>query len=176
MWKRLTLAVVLIGAIPGAARGPLDREPEMVAARIYFGPSDGFELIDPDLIGRARQEIDMAAYVLSERRVVEALVAAARRGVRVRVYLDADQRDARDGEPMPGVAAKFKASGRNMMHFKAYQIDRHWLRTGSANFTFSGTRRQDNDIVVLESAAAAGAFAARFERLWSRRDNDPYRP
>ena len=185
MWKRLFIASVLIGLVPGAARGPLDRDASMAATRIYFGPSAGFDLIDPGLIARAQRRIDMAAYVLTERRVIDALVAAARRGVKVRLYLDADQRDPQDGEPRdrlayllhaPGVEAKFKASGRDMMHFKAYHVDGRWLRTGSANFTIAGTRRQDNDILVLESAEAAGAFAERFERLWSRRDNDIFRP
>ena len=184
-WWRLFLAACLIGLAPGAARGPLDHDPTMAATRIYFGPSAGFESIDPALIARARQQIDMAAYVLTERRIIDALEAAARRGVRVRLYFDGDQRDPHDGEPAdrltpllhaPGVAAKFKASGRDMMHFKAYHIDRHWLRTGSANFTISGTRRLDNDIVVMESAEAATAFAERFERMWVRRDNDVFHP
>jgi phosphatidylserine/phosphatidylglycerophosphate/cardiolipin synthase-like enzyme len=62
------------------------------------------------------------------------------------------------------------------MHFKAYQVDGRFLRTGSANFSFSGSRRQDNDIIVLESTEAVGAFALKFQQIWTRRDNDPFRP
>ena len=176
-------AVLLLSLAPGAARGPLDREPAMAATRIYYGPSEGFDRVDPDLIGRARSTIDMAAYVLTQRPVIDALEAAARRGVKLRLYLDADQRDPQDGEPrerlaallrLPGVEARFKAASRDIMHFKAYQVDGRWLRTGSANFSYSGARRQDSDIIVLESSVAAGAFAMKFQQIWTRRDNDAF--
>jgi hypothetical protein len=32
------------------------------------------------------------------------------------------------------------------------------LRTGAANFSASGLKRQDNDLIAIESAAAAAAF------------------
>ena len=53
------------------------------------------------------------------------------------------------------------------MHLKAYAVDNAVLRTGSANFTASGERRQDNDLVVIRDAAAVAKFAAHFERMWS---------
>jgi phosphatidylserine/phosphatidylglycerophosphate/cardiolipin synthase-like enzyme len=51
------------------------------------------------------------------------------------------------------------------MHLKSYQIDGQLLRTGAANFSASGLKRQDNDLIVIESAEAAAfkrAFDARF--------------
>jgi phosphatidylserine/phosphatidylglycerophosphate/cardiolipin synthase-like enzyme len=47
------------------------------------------------------------------------------------------------------------------MHLKNYQIDGQWLRTGAANFSASGLKRQDNDLLVIDSQAAATAFALR---------------
>ena len=44
------------------------------------------------------------------------------------------------------------------MHLKRYQIDGRVLRTGAASFSASGLKRQDNDLVVVESAEAAEAF------------------
>jgi phosphatidylserine/phosphatidylglycerophosphate/cardiolipin synthase-like enzyme len=38
------------------------------------------------------------------------------------------------------------------MHLKSYQIDGRLLRTGAANFSASGLKRRDNDLVVIESA------------------------
>ena len=52
------------------------------------------------------------------------------------------------------------------MHFKAYQIDGRLLRTGSANFSPSGLKRQDNDLVVIESHEAVEAFRRNFERVF----------
>jgi phosphatidylserine/phosphatidylglycerophosphate/cardiolipin synthase-like enzyme len=36
------------------------------------------------------------------------------------------------------------------MHLKSYQIDGKLLRTGAANFSASGLKRQDNDLIVIE--------------------------
>jgi hypothetical protein len=45
-----------------------------------------------------------------------------------------------------------------------YEIDGRLLRTGAANFSASGLQRQDNDLIVIGSAAAAfkRTFDARF--------------
>ncbi len=48
------------------------------------------------------------------------------------------------------------------MHLKSNQID-GW---GAANFSVSGPKRQDNDLVVIESAAGAGGAICQ----------RPYRP
>jgi hypothetical protein len=44
------------------------------------------------------------------------------------------------------------------MHLKCYEIDGKLLRTGAANFSASGLKRLDNDLIVIESADAAAAF------------------
>jgi phosphatidylserine/phosphatidylglycerophosphate/cardiolipin synthase-like enzyme len=51
------------------------------------------------------------------------------------------------------------------MHLKSYQIDGRLLRTGAANFSASGLNRQDNDLIVIESAVAAAAFSMTGEAL-----------
>jgi len=37
------------------------------------------------------------------------------------------------------------------------------LRTGAAKFSASGLKRQDNDLIVIEGAGAAGAFKRAFD-------------
>lgn len=184
MMKRLLLTLLLTSAVPGDARGPIDREPTMAGVRVFFGPRPGFDQVDPDLIGRARQHIDMAAYVLTDRRVIDALEAAAKRGVKIRLYLDPEQPGGRAAigsrfsQLLRGgnVEARIKVSGTDFMHMKAYQVDGHFLRSGSANFSFSGETRQDNDIVVIESRDAARAFGSQFDQIWSRSSNLPFIP
>ena len=48
------------------------------------------------------------------------------------------------------------------MHLKSYQIDGRLLRTGAANFSASGLKRQDNDLNIIESVDAAAAFKRNF--------------
>jgi len=49
------------------------------------------------------------------------------------------------------------------MHLKSYQIDGRLLGAGAANFSASGRKRQDNDLIVIESAEAAEAFKHAFD-------------
>jgi phosphatidylserine/phosphatidylglycerophosphate/cardiolipin synthase-like enzyme len=169
---------------------PLDRdtllrgEPITAAARVFYTPRADLQAIDKQVIDGARRSIDMAAYVLTDRGVIGALTAAARRGVAIRLYLDPDQSARRRGGPddplvelieTPGVETRFKARSHDM-HMKTYQVDGRRLRSGSANFSFSGLRNQDNDAIVFESAQAAGDFIAAFNLMWTRRDNELYTP
>lgn len=171
----LVLATFLLAPEPQAA-GPLSQEPLVAGFRIFYGPGESFEAVDARLINGARQSIDMAAYVLTDRELVSALGRAAMRGVKVRVYLDGDQ-SGRGGARIldiadaPGLEVRRKARDRDLMHLKSYQVDGRTLRTGSANFSVSGEAWQDNDLVVIESPQAAARFREIFERLWARPDN-----
>jgi hypothetical protein len=57
----------------------------------------------------------------------------------------------------------------------AYQIDGRLLRTGAANFSASGLKRQDNDLIVIKSAEAAAAFKRNFEARFARGEMLPGR-
>jgi phosphatidylserine/phosphatidylglycerophosphate/cardiolipin synthase-like enzyme len=54
------------------------------------------------------------------------------------------------------------------MHLKSYQIDDKLLRTGAANFSASGLKRQDNDLVIIKNGQAAAAFKRNFEVVYTR--------
>ena len=41
------------------------------------------------------------------------------------------------------------------MHLKSYQIDGRLLRTGAANFSASGLKRQDNDLIAISARRSA---------------------
>jgi phosphatidylserine/phosphatidylglycerophosphate/cardiolipin synthase-like enzyme len=56
---------------------------------IHYAPAENLEHIDVALIDTAEHEIDLAAYVLTDWPVIQALTRAADRGVKVRIYLDA---------------------------------------------------------------------------------------
>jgi phosphatidylserine/phosphatidylglycerophosphate/cardiolipin synthase-like enzyme len=58
------------------------------------------------------------------------------------------------------------------MHLKRYQIDGRLLRSGAANFSASGLKRQDNDLIVIESSgAAAAAFKRALEARFATGEN-----
>lgn len=180
---RIALILSFLAFVPVEARGPLDREPSLAGIRIFYAPQTNLAEIDRALIGSARSRIDFAAYVLTDSSVMSALQDAARRGVKLRIYLDPDQPAAKTNDRntpfwslmrSPNVEARVKFGGADIMHLKAYQVDGRVLRTGSANFSVSGARRQDNDLLLIESAPAVAQFVQQFEYLWRRRGSEPF--
>lgn len=105
----------------------------------------------------------MAAYVLTDWAIINALNDAEARGVKVRVILDPRQHS--DLGRLVGEEVRQKRSG-TLMHIKAYEIDGQLLRTGSENFSHSAPT-QDNDLLVIHDPAAVAKFEAHFERMWS---------
>jgi len=50
------------------------------------------------------------------------------------------------------------------------------LRSGAANFSASGLKRQDNDLIVIESAGAAAAFKQTYEARFASGEALPVGP
>jgi phosphatidylserine/phosphatidylglycerophosphate/cardiolipin synthase-like enzyme len=98
--------------------------------------------------------------VLTDSAVIEALRAASARGAKVRVWRDASEAarlseydvKAQLGSRVQGLELLSSTPGGELMHLKGYCVDHRLLRTGSANFSQSGERRQDNDLIALRGA------------------------
>jgi hypothetical protein len=102
---------------------------------------------------------------ISDSAVLDALNAADRRGVAIRIVLD--PREHHDFVRLGDLAdnVRIRHSG-PWMRLKAYAIDGEFLRTGPANFSASGEHQQDNDLIVIRDQSAAMKFDAHFERMW----------
>ena len=168
----------------------------------HYSPRENLEAIDVAMIDRAKRTIDIAMYSFTDRAIAEALLRAARRGVRIRIYRDRIQvRDrgdktrrlleSRAGREHITVRVK-RNSSRNIMHLKAYLIDASLLRTGSANWSPPGEgaycrrgrrsrwSQQDNNLFLTRDPREVRRFAATFERIFSRsgsrHGNRPWTP
>ncbi len=155
MIGRLAFAGVL--AVLGAT--------QVGAQEVHYSPEERLDAIDVQLIGAAKQSIDFASYALTDPIIIDALTNAEGRGVAVRIVLDPRERHdfVKLGDLSDNVRIK---RGGPYMHLKAYSVDGEVLRTGSANFSTSGERAQDNDLIVIRNAGAAAKFDAHFERMW----------
>ena len=116
------------------------------AVEIRYAPTADLERIDLALLRQATRSIDIAAYLFVDQALIEALADAARRGVRVRLYLDGGQEASREGfggrarglRGIDRIELRLKPPGSDIMHLKSYSVDGKLLRTGSANFSRSG--------------------------------------
>lgn len=184
MTRRSSLAIAIIAALNGAALAAmsqlLPRQPDRAACSVetHYAPAENLEAIDVALLGAARRRIDLAAFVLTDVAVIDALARAAARGAAVRLYLETPDPDRDPGETVraalarlkatPGVAIRYKPSGEAYMHLKSYCVDGAALRAGAANFSASGLKRQDNDLIMIRGPNACAGFTAHFERMWAR--------
>ncbi len=183
----VVLAVVLVyqARSRSASSSPVaDCVGLQASAETYFSPETNLEQLDIARIGQATKTIDVAMYSFTDKYVADALLAAARRGVAVRVYRDRQQFD--DEQRKSGThgtastTAMFKdesniqvrvKGSKELMHLKAYLIDGRLLRDGSANWSPSGLKRQDNNARFTSDANQVKVFRQIFEDMWGRDDN-----
>ena len=176
-WLFVLPALLLGSALnhnSGSAQAPC---PIGGAAEIHYGPDEDLETIDVALLREATAQIDMAAYMLTDRSVVAALRQAARAG---RPHLAGRQHGGKGRRlrrlgaarrPVQGLELRSSAPDGELMHLKGYCVDHRLLRTGSANFSRSGETRQDKDLVALRGAAVCTKFDAKFDRAWGTTHN-----
>jgi phosphatidylserine/phosphatidylglycerophosphate/cardiolipin synthase-like enzyme len=184
----------------------------------HYSPTENLEHYDLALLRSAHKSIDLCGFSFTDQAVGDAIAGAAKRGVRVRVYLDRGQsndeleraakhdggatretRRKRDVEyadglfeeqdmsdagseaviqrlaATPNIEVRIKHS-RVLMHLKSYAVDGRTLRSGSANFSPSALKRQDNDLLLTRDAATVRRFELDFNQLWARPDNERLQP
>jgi len=170
----------------------LDRAPQPAMAAEtqagnHFAPAENLEQLDLEQIAQARHTLDIAMYSFTDRYLADAVIEAAHRGVKVRIYRDrsqfqeeqrnADLHHQRSLSDMfhrqPNVQVRVKDSNEhNLMHLKAYVVDGKLLRDGSANWSPSGLKQQDNNAHFTSDPAQVHAFQQAFEEMWSRTRNE----
>jgi phosphatidylserine/phosphatidylglycerophosphate/cardiolipin synthase-like enzyme len=142
-----------------------------------------------DFIRGAQRSLDIAIYDFRLSDPVGAIVAGALReraaaGVRIRIAYDADKPLAPDPltgiDPAPAGTGAFvqalgypsrRIGGMKLMHNKYVLRDvgepTAAVWTGSTNLTDDSWTLQENNILILPSAALAAYYMQDFEQLWS---------
>ncbi|MEB3220604.1 MAG: phospholipase D-like domain-containing protein [Candidatus Sericytochromatia bacterium] len=131
------------------------------------------------LIKTSRTSISGAFYDIEDLGVTEALVAACRRGVKVRLVTDTDNMVEKHDPAKPREAIQLLgASGvrvvddrrSGIMHHKFMVVDGQTLWTGSTNLTPTSLYRHNNNALTIRNRRLAHAFEDEFERLFERRE------
>lgn len=134
------------------------------------------------LIAEAQKTIDVAIFDIEEPSAGEALMAARKRGVKVRIMTDSDNMYAsgRSGPLNPLHAAMKKAGigikGDNrtaFMHNKFMIIDGEHVVTGSLNLTPYSMYRDNNNSLKITSKQLAANYQAEFDRLYVKEVRGP---
>ena len=145
--------------------------PDRLAQVLTTRPGEGIRAAALAAIATAHHSIDIEMFVLSDRLVLEALVSAARRRVRLRVLLDPTQpQNAAAMAQLQSVGAVVRfylQAGDELLHAKLGVFDAGEVLFGSCNWSRSGfTRNHELDLLVRDRTLAR-AFLSRLEQDWA---------
>jgi len=121
-------------------------------------------------ISHAESSIDAALYDLNNKKVIKALSQASARGVVVRLVMESDNYFTTDLSALRkrGLSIVHDRK-KGLMHNKFFIFDRSLLWTGSLNITDNGSRRNNNNAILLKSSDLAEEFTEEFEEMFSGR-------
>lgn len=136
---------------------------------VHFSPGESCLATINSLLSSATKSIEICVFTITDNRISEAIIQAAKRGIETRVISDDDKSEdlgsdidrLRDS----GVSVRTDRS-ENHMHHKFAIFDRQKVLTGSYNWTRSAATRNRENLLVSNSLTAVEAYAGEFERLW----------
>jgi phosphatidylserine/phosphatidylglycerophosphate/cardiolipin synthase-like enzyme len=172
-------------AVVGSTAHAFDAAPPVLTAQgtlqAAFAPWDNIEGLIAEAIDGARKQVLVQAYLMSNKKIAAALIAARRRGVDVRVLADADQLAKTETSKVPelaaaGIAVWLETKYQNA-HNKVIVIDAATadptVITGSFNFTWTAQHKNaENILIVRKNPSLASRYALNWER--HKQDAKPY--
>ena len=151
------------------------------AIEYAFSPHEGAEKLVLKVIGSARSEIRMMTYSLTSAPVVEALIAARRRGVDVAIVSDYKNNVVEDksGKARAALSALVNAGCRvrtisiyPIHHDKIVVSDRETVETGSFNYyDAAANKNSENVLVVWKNPDLAKGYLEHWNSRFSRGDD-----
>lgn len=142
---------------------------------IYFSPQDKSiaNAVLP-LIRGAKKYIYIPTFVLTENRVTEELINAKKRGVDVKIIIDALNASSRYSKHQilrnSGVLVKTENYA-GKMHSKSMIVDDEYVLIGSMNFSYSGENKNDENLVVIRDSEMAKFYKNFFLYQWNKIDD-----
>jgi len=157
---------ILLASAPGEAHspatGPASRPAEI---RVYFSPRGGCLAAVVEAVDGAKLSIDVQAYSFTHPAIGAALIAAHKRGVTVRVILDAGQKiDAhsqRSAVAAAGIPVWIDAR-HAIAHNKIMIVDGQSVVTGSFNFSRQAEEANAENLLVIHNTELAGQYEANW--------------
>ncbi len=133
---------------------------------VYFSPSGGCTDAIVALLERAKKTVLVQAYGFTSVPIREALVAAHRRGVHVRIVLDSDGRTGRSsqGDECASAGIEVTWDAKHLIaHNKVMVVDARVVVTGSFNFSASAETRNAENLLVIDDPQLAALYSANWE-------------
>lgn len=136
------------------------------AISVYFSPQD--KAISKHLVpivNEAKNYVYIPVFVITHKDFVQSLLNAKRRGVDVRVIVDATSASSPSSavKTLRGNGVKVKTENRaGKMHMKSMIVDDKYTIIGSMNFTKSGEAYNDENVLIIKNSELTKKFKSKF--------------
>jgi cardiolipin hydrolase len=136
----------------------------------HFSPGEDCRRQLLDLLVAARETLDISVFTISDDRLSDAIIAAQKRGIQVRLITDNDKALDQGSDIARlidhGIDVRMDST-ENHMHHKFAVVDKHVLVNGSFNWTRSATDYNQENILVTNEPKLVAAYFNEFESLWN---------
>lgn len=150
--------------------------------KAFFAPGDNLTVLLIEQIVAEKKSIHAAMYMLTDKKISQALIDAKMRGVDVQIIIDQiSMSSCGKGKFLrqAGVTVfvhtteEFNPYTMPLMHNKFFifgcnKNDAAMLWTGSWNCTVRGTQHNDENIIMIDDQETVQQYEAMFERLKQR--------
>ena len=136
---------------------------------IYFSPKDKSAARIVQLIQNAKKYIYIPAFLITHTQMSEELINAHKRGVDVKIIIDANSVYTRNTKHSRLRSAGISVKAENYagkLHSKSVIIDDEYVVSGSMNFSNSGENKNDENTVIIKNGKIAANYKNHFLYLW----------
>jgi len=153
---------------------------QAVEPEVYFSRSDPVANVILREINSAKKSIYLLMYSFTDQEIANALIAASKRGVDVRIAFDKSQGEEKSSlsdemvEALGPKRAVYRyGKGRGIMHEKMAIYDGLTVTLGSYNWTNNAKANNWENLIVLRDAKIAAECTAEFTRVWQSPEPKP---
>jgi phosphatidylserine/phosphatidylglycerophosphate/cardiolipin synthase-like enzyme len=133
-----------------------------------FSPSEACDERLIEFIESAKKSLELAIFDITHTEITNAIIRASKR---VSVRLVVDKRQSREPRSLvdllrkAGVPLRFGRQ-KGIMHHKFCIVDGKKVETGSFNYTFSASFKNQENQVYLSDAESVERYHSLFEKVW----------
>ncbi len=141
---------------------------------VYFSP--GVECLKAilDNLERARKQVDLCIFTISDDRITFKIKKLHEKGLRVRIITDNDKLNDKGSDieelAKAGIPLRVDRT-RAHMHHKFAVIDKKRILTGSYNWTRSAEKYNHENVLLSDQSKAVKAYQTEFDKLWEQMED-----
>ncbi len=143
-------------------------ETELSYAISGYQGSPEEELIE--VINSTKKELNIAIYNLDNKNIVEAISAAAERGVSIRIIADGENTENKDSkkifDELEALNIPVKINTDEKMHIKLTISDNRTVVTGSFNYTKDSAEDNQEVLLTVSDSDLASSMNDTFNEMW----------